>query len=209
MKKKIIEQVDVVIKIVDSKKFFKLRVENDIRLKRIANILCHLMHLDPIATEWRFTTDDENLYEIPIAFTLNQVEFKPGAKIRVLLAKMMTTTLRNNYYEYIDIRLRPVNEWYSKSKPVTRSVDTQTDHLDGLDKPIQKKEVLYKIDGTFREKRTFFEQKIPRDIGDIWQHLALIDENRIMRGLNLVGYCKNEKCINYHRWVCIGVGYGR
>lgn len=209
MKKKTVEQVDVMIKIVESKKFFKLKVENDTRLKSIANKLCHLMHLDPIATEWRFTVDNENPYEVPITFTLNQIEFKPRNSIRVLLGKMMTTTLRNNHYEFIDIRLRPVNEWYSKSKPLTRTVDTQTEHVDGLDKPLLKKQVLFKIDGTFREKRTYFEHKEPKDIGDIWQHLALIDENRIMRGLNMVGYCRNEKCINYHRWVCIGVGYGK
>lgn len=47
MKRKVIREVEVIVKIVESKKCFKLRVEDDIRLKTIANRLCSLMNIDP------------------------------------------------------------------------------------------------------------------------------------------------------------------
>ena len=198
--------MDVTIKIVESKKFFKLTLENDVRIKTIANKLCHLMHLDPYATEWAFYVDGESYYEIPIIFTLNQVEFKGG---RFLLAKIMTTTMRNQYFETIEMRLLPVSEWYSKCKVQTENMQTQTEKVEGLDVPLKKKQVIYTIDGTFRQKKTFFKHSEPRDIGDIWERLSLIEENRIMRGLNLVAYCRNERCINYHRWISVSIGFGR
>ena len=30
-----------------------------------------------------------------------------------------------------------------------------------------------------------------------------------MRGMNVVGYCENNKCVNFERWICVSLGYGR
>ena len=48
------------VKIVESKKCFKLKVDDDIRIKSIANRLCKLMDIDPVSTEWAFFAESDS-----------------------------------------------------------------------------------------------------------------------------------------------------
>lgn len=222
MKRKIIREVEVFVKIVESKKSFKLRVDNDIRLKTIANKLCDLMSLDPYATEWAFFADHaRNSHEIPISYTINQIDFR--GQTRCLLAKIMTTTMKSNYYEKPDIQLMPRNTWYGKAARDKKDAEAQTDPVDpailgrrpqtgqqrAKTAQATKPKVFYNMEGTFRKKFERPPEKAPRDAHKIWENLQKIEENKIFRGMNVVCYCTNPKCINYHRWITVSLGFGR
>ena len=60
MKRKLVREVDVTVKIVESKKCFKLKVDDDVRIKSIANRLCKLMDIDPVSTEWAFFAESDS-----------------------------------------------------------------------------------------------------------------------------------------------------
>lgn len=243
MKRKVIREVEVIIKIVESKKCFKLRVEDDIRLKTIANRLCCLMNIDPFCTEWAFYTANDNHYEIPIAFTLKQVDFAGGP--RTLLAKIMSTTTKLDYFVETTIEARLDSRWRRRIERASSfkkdaSIQTEDNHFferttgqgepywyeskrgesenikdvlklaSSIDKP-KKQKVIYTMYGIedpnklpprpkiVKEKRTY----------DIWDNLQAIEESRILRGMNVVGYCTNEKCINFERWILVSLGFGR
>ncbi len=215
MKRKVVREVEVIVKIVESKKCFKLKVDDDIRIKTVANKLCTLMGLDPISTEWAFFMDADAYYEIPISYTLKQVAFK--GERRVLLAKIMTTMVRQNYFLEQDIKIRMGSSWVGKSRPFTKSVEIQTD-ADPSENPEKIKQiiknakprVIYTIDGILKPfKPAPVPPRIPLDVDEIWTNLKTIQFSRIMRGLNVVGYCGNFKCINYMRWICVSMGFGR
>ena len=73
------------------------------------------------------------------------------------------------------------------------------------------KHPIYTIDGIPRPpNRSFAKPKfVPQTTVDIWAKLESFKEQHIMRGMNAVGYCSNPQCVNYHRWICISLGYGR
>lgn len=70
---------------------------------------------------------------------------------------------------------------------------------------------VYTIDGIKRPaKRSFVKAEFkPETKVDIWKRIESFQANHIMRGMNAVGYCANSQCVNFHRWVCISLGYGR
>lgn len=243
MKRKVIREVEVIVKIVESKKCFKLRVEDDIRLKTIANRLCSLMNIDPFCTEWAFYTANDNHYEIPIAFTLKQVDFAGGS--RTLLAKIMSTTTKLDYFVETTIETRLDSRWRRRIEKASSfkkdaSIQTEENHQfegtarDGepcwyeskrgeseninellklttsIDKP-KKPKVIYTMYGIEDPLKLPQKPKVVKEklIYDIWDNLQAIEQSRILRGMNVVGYCTNEKCINFERWILVSLGFGR
>lgn len=243
MKKKILREVDVIVKVVESKKCFKLRVEDDIRLKTIANKLCTLMNIDPFCTEWAFFTANDDHYEVPISYTLKQVIF--SGNHRILLAKIMSTTMKVDYFVETSIGCRFDSRWrrrIEKGSNLKKEIGVQTDEGDVFESTARSQEPQWYSNG-FRQsiggrsdgftQSTIEKPKKPRVIYtmygiedplklppkktivkskplyDIWDNLQMIEESRIMRGLNVVGYCPNEKCINYQRWINVSLGFGR
>jgi hypothetical protein len=242
MKRKVVREVDVIVKIVESKKCFKMRVEDDVRLKTIANNLCKLMNIDPYCTEWAFYTANDNHYEVPIAFTLKQVDFTGGS--RVLLAKIMSTTAKLDYFVETTIESRLDSRWRRRIEKGTnfkKDVSIQTEEIasfgnngygepswydsgrigsgsinqilkmsSSVDKP-KKPRVIYTMYGIEDPMKLPPRPKIihEKPTYDIWDNLNAIEQSRIMRGMNVVGYCTNEKCINFERWILISLGFGR
>lgn len=248
MKKKIVEEVDVTVKIVESKRCFKLRVENDTRLKTIANKLCCLMHLDPFTTEWAFYKASEDDYEIPIAFTIRQIS-EHARNVPTLLAKIMTTTLKQNYFVVSSVGWKVDSHWRKRielGQNIVRDASVQTDNLLGdtqqmLEKTnepswykgsprvsantatliggsekqvsdIKKPKVVYTMYGIQKPESKVQAKKVKGEfieINEIWKNLKTIEESMVMRGLNVVGYCPNHRCVNYMRWISVSLGFGR
>lgn len=243
MKKKVVQEVDVVVKVVESKKCFKLRVVDDTRLKTVANKLCLLMDLDPFSTEWMFFTDNDMQYEVPISFTLRQVEYGRGG--RVFLAKIMSTTVKKDYFVETKIEAKLESHWrrrIEQGSELKKEAGVQTDEHPLLrmtsdssepiwyesdprrhtirrselglaapaDKP-KKHRLIYTMYGIEDPNKMPPRSVVKKEnlIDGLWENLAAIEQSRIMRGLNVVGYCTNEKCINFHRWITVGLGYGR
>ena len=211
MKRKIVYEVDVTIKVVESKRSFKLRVDNDIRVKTMANKLSQLMGLDPFATEWAFYVDGDDHYEVPITYTVNQIDFKGGR--RCLLGKIMTTPMERDYLLEHDYRLSLSYGWTGRNKITTKSVEVQTDNIQGTKVITKGSEIktnpVFTYEGIVRPGRIRQPAFKPIDPGHIWDNLKMIEDSKVLRGMNVVGYCKNARCVNYHRWICISLGYGR
>lgn len=67
MKKKVVVERDLQIRLKKSKKMFKFQVNNDIRLKELANEMCRMLGLNPYSTTWSFHVPIPEEYEVPIS----------------------------------------------------------------------------------------------------------------------------------------------
>jgi hypothetical protein len=200
MLRKCTKEVEVSISIADSKRKFRLLVDIDIRLKSIANKLCSLMGLDPYRTEWAFFYEGDEIHEIPITYTLNQCSFHGDRHF--LIGKIMTTTMKENYFEEVDYGVRFFSHVYGKSKIHSKSIGVQTDQN-------KAKQPRFTVDGIVREQRAKENPLPKRDYENIWENLMRLEQNRILRGMNVIAYCKNERCVNFQRWICVSLGLGR
>lgn len=243
MKKKVVREVEVVVKVVESKRLFKLSVEDDVRLKTIANKLCRLMDLDPFCTEWAFYANSVDPYEIPISFTIRQIQ--NGRRVPTLLAKIMSTALKQDYFVDTKIGWKTDTNWRRRiesGQTILQETGIQTDPVDQVNEEMSKEpnwhpgstrtsantdalgktglistqkqvkpRVIYTMYGIQKpvEKAAAYYQVEAPDVSEIWQNLKKIEESQVLRGLNVVGYCPNKKCINYCRWISVSLGFGR
>lgn len=245
MKKKVVREVEILVKVVESKRLFKLSVEDDTRLKTIANKLCRLMELDPFCTEWAFFSANDDHYEIPISFTIRQIQ--NGHQLPSLLAKIMTTALKQDYFVTTTVGVKTDTHWRRRiehGQTTFNEASVQTDPIDDLNIQNAKEpqwhpgssrtsantdalihntgrvssampkqpRVIYTMYGIKKlEPRVnvkFEDIEVP-DIQEIWTYLKKIEVSKVLRGLNVVGYCPNNRCINYCRWINISLGFGR
>lgn len=245
MKKKVVREVEVVVKVVESKRLFKLSLEDDTRLKTIANKLCRLMELDPFCTEWAFFSASDDHYEIPISFTIRQIQ--NGHQVPSLLAKIMTTTLKQDYFVTTTVGVKTDTHWRKRieqGQTTFNEASVQTDPIvdlnhDGTNEPRwhagsgrssvnagtsmqttgrvstalpKKPRVIYTMYGIKKPEQKvtvkYQHQEVP-EIEEIWENLKKIEVSKVLRGLNVVGYCPNTRCINYCRWINISLGFGR
>jgi hypothetical protein len=235
MKRRLPREAEVVVKVVESKKCFKLRVLDDARLKTVANQLSRLLGLNPQSSEWAFYAAGDQRYELPIATTVNQVAL--AGEPLVLLAKLMTATQLETFVRTTaDLRLD--TRWRRRIEscdPRRRDFGSQTGEQsqegeahwfdsqfghwrhatpvwqgDAIAKPRPAK-VRYTLAGIEDPLRVPAKPKTgrARSTADIWAALNTVETSGVLRGLNAVGYCANEQCANFERWLLVGLGFGR
>jgi len=216
MKKKIVSARQLHIYLTESKKVFKFAVNNDTRLKELANKMASSMNLSPFSTEWTFYDAYQDLM-IPLMYTLRQIEMQHNIVVSNLVASVRSIDILDNQPEDIITKLRPFNHFtQTMYKPTEMSI--QVNSKEEMKKQdFDRKKQLFSVNGyqrptlvpnpcNVRPPKTINQLKKHAQ-QNIWEKVKDIKEAKILRGFNIVGYCSNERCPNHERLKLVSLGF--
>lgn len=111
---------------------------------------------------------------------------------------------KGKVYDYVNLK-RLASSFYPPGTMSTQ-IDTETlkkEHKDNV------KSVLFSVDGVKTKPKTHFVSKRHRlqrkpynmpskaYLAKMWDKMPTLQENRMMQGCGLIGYCPNQHCKNY------------
>ena len=214
MKKKHVHDFSVRFRLIDSKSSIRVKLDSDWRLKAVANLLCENLHLDHISTEWRFNLPKQDEVEIPIQYTMRQIDEAFGRQ-SIIDAKIMSVKVVDDEIDDKDPKLRFFDYLHLRRRHIkTRTKGTQAEPQK-LTKFVNKVkfEEMFSVNGLqrinkFKEMVKFKRREQKRLKSEIWDKLGTISSHKIMRGLGVIGFCSNRNCLNHEKWVMHGLGFG-
>lgn len=213
MKKKIVKDINLRVDIVNSKRIFRANVDSNTRLKNVANQISKRFDFDPITTEYKFHFPDDDQIEIPLVYTMRQIE-EYGGKFH-LMAKIMSVDVVDVEKEPIHPKLKFYDYIKQKQRHIkTRTIGVQADKRAHADVKKIRFEELFSVGGYKRVQKDLDlikfkrrEQKKKKE--EIWLKLENLYKHKIMRGVGLVGFCSNKNCHSYDKWVMTHLGFGQ
>ena len=82
---------------------------------------------------------------------------------------------------------------------------------------LKRKEELFSVNGLQRRPMVNIHGIEPEKPSEklkkrreifVWSKIERIKKERVMRGIGVVGYCPNIKCLNYERIKMVSLGFG-
>lgn len=170
--------------------------------------------MNPLITEYKFHLPEDDQIEIPLVYTMRQIEMAFGQRFQ-LVAKIMSTNAGDEDREPVESKIK----FYKYIKEKTRFVKTKDfsaqispNKINSDVKRIRHEE-LFSVGGYKKPKITEGKydflglSKYKKE--EILKKLLEMKKHKILRGVNFVGYCRNKNCHNYQKWIVASLGFGK
>lgn len=207
---RILKKPLLLLKLADSSKMVKRLVTERTRIKELSNDLAHELRIDLLSSQFSFYAPG-SFHELNPNSTMKQVGLQDGGVLCVrvnrtsqslrppLITRMIQTVkLRNSKGENIEEK----EDYLEEPVVINRAQVTQVSSLtESKMKQINRAKSANPYDSGNNQPGF-------KEMANTTRKIALYKKQKIFSGLNVIGKCKNPRCMAFGEEVIISLGFG-